>query len=521
MSIKDFFKNENTLFYILSAVFIGLTPLILRSLTFDIDEGIYIQQARLIQQGKVPYVDFFHHQTPLYLYALALWGKLFGNTLLAYRLLSMFALCGVAFFIFKISKAYTKKYFAVLTALLFYFAPLLHYGKLALPNSIMLLCSVAAIYLVLQKKSWQSFFLAGFLLACAILLKPIALSTGLATGLTLIIARVGLKKILLFITGGLSLALTSLIGFHFITGGLFTAVLSLQANRHWHNSGYEILNTYPFFVDRLKERGLKTVVEFNLDSHFTSFADPPFLNVTFFLVILATAAYFIIFKNHEKYKTHFRMQMTLWVLLVLLFSIFIWEPAWDHYLIQYLPPLAILSAIALSHFAQGRAKRPAITYALVTFFFLYVNFSTLLTRTKPAAFYNMQQAGLKAQKLLTFNPLVNVVAQAEPGCGLIDPFNVYGRRGLITYMNVEHFEKFKIGSREIIQCLEADTDVKIYISRWTLYFLDPTLLKYMRQLDVGRFVYANDETKVFFHDVLAGRSTLEAALDKFSGYRSD
>lgn len=44
----------------------------------DGDEGKYLLAARLVLEHKVPYLDFFHNQTPLLPYAYGLWMKLFG-----------------------------------------------------------------------------------------------------------------------------------------------------------------------------------------------------------------------------------------------------------------------------------------------------------------------------------------------------------------------------------------------------------------------------------------------------------
>lgn len=42
------------------------------------DESFHLMAAQLINQGKLPYVDFFYQQTPLYAYLLAGWMRVFG-----------------------------------------------------------------------------------------------------------------------------------------------------------------------------------------------------------------------------------------------------------------------------------------------------------------------------------------------------------------------------------------------------------------------------------------------------------
>jgi len=52
------------------------------------DEGFYVMAAKLVTQGKVPYLDFFYPQMPLLPYLHALPVKLGGPTWPAVRVLS-------------------------------------------------------------------------------------------------------------------------------------------------------------------------------------------------------------------------------------------------------------------------------------------------------------------------------------------------------------------------------------------------------------------------------------------------
>src|SRR5262249_6015758 len=44
------------------------------------DEGFHLLAAQLIAAGKRPYLDFFYQHTPLYIYVVAAWMKVFGGT---------------------------------------------------------------------------------------------------------------------------------------------------------------------------------------------------------------------------------------------------------------------------------------------------------------------------------------------------------------------------------------------------------------------------------------------------------
>ncbi len=57
---------------------------------FDYDEGTYLMIARLINHSVLPYRDVFAVHPPLYYYILALWLRLFGDSYVVGRLLSVF-----------------------------------------------------------------------------------------------------------------------------------------------------------------------------------------------------------------------------------------------------------------------------------------------------------------------------------------------------------------------------------------------------------------------------------------------
>ena len=52
------------------------------------DEGYFTTIAWLISKGKKPYLDFYLQYPPVFLYILALFYKLFSNTLITGRILA-------------------------------------------------------------------------------------------------------------------------------------------------------------------------------------------------------------------------------------------------------------------------------------------------------------------------------------------------------------------------------------------------------------------------------------------------
>lgn len=88
----------------------------------DGDEGLYLEAARLVGQGKHLYIDFFYQQMPLIPYFYAGWAKLFGPSLIAGRALSALLTAGAGIFaLFYIARS-TKNLFLVNSAAILLYA---------------------------------------------------------------------------------------------------------------------------------------------------------------------------------------------------------------------------------------------------------------------------------------------------------------------------------------------------------------------------------------------------------------
>ncbi|WP_167900402.1 glycosyltransferase family 39 protein [Thermococcus sp. LS1] len=81
-----------TLLSMIFFAYILLRLLMLESMSeyYDYDEGTYLLIARLINHGYLPYRDIFAVHPPLYYYLLAIWLKIFGDSYIIGRMLSVF-----------------------------------------------------------------------------------------------------------------------------------------------------------------------------------------------------------------------------------------------------------------------------------------------------------------------------------------------------------------------------------------------------------------------------------------------
>ena len=77
--------------WLLCGLFLAGVGLVLSTLEYNFDEGVYIQQALQIIGGNLPYRDFFCHQTPLYPLTLAAFAAPVPDSLFVFRLMSLLA----------------------------------------------------------------------------------------------------------------------------------------------------------------------------------------------------------------------------------------------------------------------------------------------------------------------------------------------------------------------------------------------------------------------------------------------
>jgi len=82
--------KKNFAIFVNLAVFFVFYKWLAQTRNIDGDEGLYLEAARLVSQGKKLYIDFFYQQMPVLPYLYAAWMKLFGFTIFSARYLSAF-----------------------------------------------------------------------------------------------------------------------------------------------------------------------------------------------------------------------------------------------------------------------------------------------------------------------------------------------------------------------------------------------------------------------------------------------
>ena len=480
-----------------SLVFVLHVASLLDTLGYNYDEGVYIYQARAVQQGQHPGLDFFHHQPPPYIYSLALFGMLADDSVFGYRLLSVLATAAAGLLVFVTARRFLPASGAFVAQVLFYTAPLQFYGLIALPGALMVLSSTAAVLSVALGRSAWTAAAGAALLVVSILVKPLAIALAIPIGVFLI-QRDQRLRLAAALGAGLVTGLASWLILDAVSAGGFSDVLRLQLARFSGRSGFDLMSMKGPFREFLHQMRIATPLGLEVSSplgwnvmeHVRAllYDFRNGLSPSVFLVGLAALGQGMIWRSAQVAGTPFRILLTLWWATPFAFSLFIWEPVWDHYFVQYIPAFAILAALPIQWLWQRirfRALARAVAMALL-----------VLCATSGLNYLNLRQldhARLprpveEGEAWLTFDPFLNLVTGTEPACGLYDPFNVYGSQSFTGYMGTESQKRFNISREKLIACLQADETIKIGIGTWGAFFVDERLSAYIKSLGEERIV---------------------------------
>ncbi len=467
------------------AVFVAYGLLRLAHLEHNFDEGVYIQQARLVLAGQMPYVDFFYHQPPLYLYTLAAFAAPAQESLIAYRLPSLLASALSGLFVFAMARRLLPPVPALMALVLFYTAPLMYYGLLALPNAVMLCLGTSGAWLLGFQRGARHAVPGAVLLVLAVLEKPVGLPFAAAVGLATLADRTRRREAAWAAAAAIATAGGAWLLFDLLSAGVFTELLSLQAGRFSAKSGYELMLSYPPFLDRVESQGLHSPLAWNLNEHLLSLLLPGPFGSLHLVLLGAFGQIRVARRPPAAWRGHRLLIAGLWV-LPLFFSLFVWEPTWDHYFVLYLPALALLSGSALERLWEARRARGAGRAVAVVLVALGATAGVLHVEARRADYGRIPRPSVPGEAWLTLDPFLNFVAGTEPACGLIDPFNVYGESSLIALSDAPAWERFRVDTEELLRCLETDPDIRVAVGSVRSFFVSDALRQGLDRLDPER-----------------------------------
>lgn len=497
MSLRDRLGDPRTLFWIACGTFLLFYGPVLDRLPHNLDEGVNLFDARFIAHGQRPYVDFFYHQLPFHLYGYAGIASVWPESLYMHRLPSLLAVAATGGIVYLIAARLASPAFAVLAAALYYAMPLQPLALLVLPNSPMLLLSTIAVWLILLHERRNMVWLGAVSLLAAILWKPLALATAIMIGILLLLDRTQRWKLVpICVVLGIG-GLASLAALHVLSQGAFTELLALQYHRYSRKTGFTIMQQYSTVQVLLRRMDVASFLDWNIQSHLIAFDQHEAL-----FLFTGVAGGWLVWKGRSELRPGSGRLLALWIAVPLFFSLFVWEPAWDHYHLQYLPALSILTAVVFRRLLanDGRWRRLMRGLAGVGLVWTLV-IGPLLTVGMLQDYGKLRRLRTDHPVLLSFDPFLNFVSGTQPACGVTDPLAQFSKP---FFQDSPRFSRFTRSSDQVIACLEASPDVRVLISTIqgaSLWFIDEPLYDWLKRQRPPRALYLDERSRLALHSL--------------------
>jgi 4-amino-4-deoxy-L-arabinose transferase-like glycosyltransferase len=339
------------------AAFLGAAAADVGQLQHNYDEGVYVFQAREMAAGKLPMVDFFSHQPPLYPALLAVLELAGAGTLWGARFLSALCWCAAAVIVFRLARTYLGAGASALACFAVLLTPLgLYFGRVALPNAPMVALTVTAFLLAGRDGGRKRLVAAGVVITLAVLIKPLALAPAIALALWLALGRRWRALALLTVTGAVGAASAWLL-LDLAGDGGFTELVRLQLTRFRHAQGFELVRQYGPFAQLTDARGIDTALAWNLAEHRRGLlsAGLPGADANVLTVVGAAAA-LLLWPWLATRQRRLVGLCVVWLGVPLAFNLLVWEPVWNHYFVQYIPPLALLVAVSAEALSRATSR---------------------------------------------------------------------------------------------------------------------------------------------------------------------
>lgn len=312
------------LIFTVTALFAAYATLVLTKHITQ-DEGVFLTIGNYINEGLLPYQDFFDHKPPAIYVLFALLFKLFGAHLLVVKICLILSMLGSSILVHRIAEI-AKQGSGWYASGIFLFLMTQFEGYFAIAEPFLLLPLLYSVWVLLYKPKQHWYYLAaGISLAIAVLFKQTVILS--AIPLLIIAAKLARKHALLF-AGGFALPL-AVFGIWLIDNNLiaeaFRQIIMLT------------LTSYP-------REAFSTVV--------TSLRGTFLWTLPVWVLLLLAAC------------TTMPQRYVLWSLVLLPLPAMIVRH-YPHYWVQLLPFVAVIAAAALQSIGKRTAIVAVMIYCLV------------------------------------------------------------------------------------------------------------------------------------------------------------
>lgn len=455
-----------TVAILLAALFVVIAWRVLGTLPHDFDEGWLILDARFIERGERPFVDFPHHETPLHLYLLAWSGEVFGRTLVGYRVLSLLSVAASGVLLFQLARSFVGPLPALIAEAVFLFSPVHGRTLTAVPETPALLFTLLGAVLLFTAEHRWSAWASGVAFVTALLIKATCVVVVVAAVLSLVYGRQW-RRLADFAVSGIGAGIIGLVWVVALSDGIFAEVVRFQLTRvGTHTAGMWAIDSG--FSDMKHLLGIETPRQWavlNFKTFFQSRHETVPLAV-FWLGLLAIPVWIW---GCARSRPAVQAFAALWpaALLALNFG------AMDFVSPRYFVPFFAFSAFLFSGWlwlaqrwigtsamaAAGAVAAMALAAHLVT---------TLGSDSDPWFRGRADAIAQEYPQVVSFAPIFFAATGTEPGCGFANSALTYGSFG-DNFLLTERTRRFQFTDDRLIDCLRAHRDMPVVVD-WAFYF---------------------------------------------------
>jgi 4-amino-4-deoxy-L-arabinose transferase-like glycosyltransferase len=451
----------------LSGAFILVSRRYLDVLVYDFDESWLMMDARFILRGLRPFADFAHHEMPLYPYLLALSGKVFGQTVVGFRMLSVTSIAVTGLLLFWITRDAVGSIAALGAQALFLFSPVHTRSLSAVPETTMVLFTLLAVVCLCVAKGRVWPYAGGVSLVLALLVKPTCLFVVVA-----ILASVAYAREWSRLRAGVLAALVAGIAgaawiLH-VSEGVVLDVVALQLERVGTRR-FGMWSIESGFTDMLRVTGIRTPLQLAWTSLKTFYHYPgEYMPVA--LLVVSALGVPVWVRWCGRSHPALRALAVLWPASYLLVNFAALDFVTPRYFIPF-PAFSSFLLAALVWLAQRWVPPVAVAGAgVLASVALTSHLATSLDRERDPWHYGRSNwIAEQYPSVVSFTPMFFVSTGAEPGCGLSNPALTYGGFGETLLGDRERTRHFRFDDDRLIECLRANPQIPVVVD-WAFYF---------------------------------------------------
>jgi len=454
---------------LLGAAFVLASTRVLDLLPWEYDEGTFIVEARLILQGQRPFVDFIHHQPPLHLYLLALSGKVFGETLVGFRMLSVVSVAGSGVLLFALCRPFVGVFPALAAESVFLFSPSQMHALNAVAEGPMVFFTLLGVVLLFLGRRRVSTVASAVAFVVALLVKPTCLGVVVAAAASLAWSREWRRLIDLALSG--IVAAAAAIAWTIVqTQGVYADLLSVQLRRLSGQSVdvFQIFSNEYGFGELRRIFGIETRGQWAMFG-FRIFNFYPETYVPLALLLLSLLGVPLWVGKIARRRPALRAFAVLWPASYVVANFFVLPYVSSKYFVPFLSFSAFLLAAVLE--VAQRYVGPTIAaagWAPLGMFFV-----SIVTRHLDPWYYGRADWLVhQYPSLVSFSPMMFAATGTEPACGFVNPANSYGYGAQILLAS-DRMAKFRFSDERLIECLRANPETHFVVDFWFYYFTRP------------------------------------------------